>query len=140
MTNSEILISTDKSLLDVEKIHLEIKSSYWGGYRSKALTQKTIDNSICYGVYQANEQIGFARVLTDEVVYAHIMDVIIFGNHKGRGIGKKLMDHIMADPKFQNVLTIGLKTKDAHSFYERYGFTAIGDSVLWMTIDNAKLD
>ena len=140
MKDSDIFISTDKALLDFEKIHLEIKNSYWGGYRTKELTKKTIANSICYGVYQANQQIGFARVLTDEVAYAHLMDVIVFNEFKGLGIGKKLMHHILNDSRIKNVLTIGLKTKDAHSLYEKYGFESIGNSSLWMTIDNAKLD
>ncbi len=140
MMDSNILISTDKSLLDFEKVHFEIKNSYWGNYRSEEQTKKTIENSICFGVFKANQQIGFARVLTDEVVFAHIMDVIIFDGFKGQGLGKKLVEQILKDSRIKDVLTICLKTKDAHSFYEDFGFKTVGNSALWMTIDKAKLD
>ena len=134
-----ILISTDKSLLDVKKIHFEIKNSYWGGYQSKEQTQKTIENSISYGVYQSGEQVGFARVITDEVVFAHIMDVVIFEGSKGQGLGRRLIEHVLGDPRL-NVLTICLKTKDGHTFYGKYGFKTVGNSELWMAIDTTKLD
>ena len=140
MMDPNIQISTDKSLLDVDKVHQEIKNSYWGGYRSVEQTKRTIENSICYGVYKSKEQIGFARVLTDEVVLAHIMDVIIFKEYKGKGLGKILMEHILKDGRVKEVLSITLKTKDAHTFYGKYGFKKVGNSDLWMAIDRAKLD
>ncbi len=140
MMDAAIQISSDKSLLNVDKVHRAIKNAYWGSYRSVEQTKKTIENSICYGVYRSKEQIGFARVLTDEVVFAHIMDVIIFEEFKGQGIGKKLVEHILKDSRMKDVLTICLKTKDAHAFYEKYGFEPVGNSDLWMAIDNAKLD
>ena len=140
MMDSEIQISTDKSQLDFNKVHREIKNSYWGSYRSEEQTKKTIENSICYGVFKGSEQIGFARVLTDEVVLAHIMDVIIFEGYKGKGFGKILMKYILKDARVRNVLSLTLKTKDAHSFYEKYGFKRVGNSDLWMAIDRAKLD
>lgn len=140
MMDSAIRISTDKSQFDFNKVHQEIKNSYWGNYRSEEQTKKTIENSICYGVFIGGEQIGFARVLTDEVVLAHIMDVIIFDGYKGKGIGKILMEHILKDARVKDVLSITLKTKDAHTFYGRYGFKRVGNSELWMAIDRAKLD
>lgn len=140
MMDTDIIISSDKSLLDVEKVHNEVKNSYWGGYRTREQTQRTIDNSICFGVYRFGEQIGFARVLTDGVVFAHLMDIMIFGTHKNKGLGKKLVQHILQEPMVKEVLTICLKTKDAHAFYGKYGFEKVGDSVLWMAIDRTKLD
>lgn len=140
MIDFDITISCDKSLLDFEQIHNEIKNSYWGGYRTEELTKETIENSICFGVYDDKKQIGFARVLTDQVVLAHIMDVMIFDGYKGKGIGKILVEHILEDVRIKDVLSITLKTKDAHQFYGRYGFKKIGQSDLWMAIDNAKLN
>ncbi len=134
-------ISTDKDRLDIPKIHKEIKDSYWGGNRTTELTTTTIDNSICFGVYtKENEQIGFARVLTDKVVFAYIMDLMVFNPYKGKGIGKRLVEYILGHPSIKDVLTKALKTKDAHSLYEQYGFRSVGDSPLWMTIDNVKLN
>ncbi|MEM8927326.1 MAG: GNAT family N-acetyltransferase [Bacteroidota bacterium] len=138
--DAAIQISSDRSLLDVNKIHGVIKNSYWGSYRSVEQTKKTIENSLCFGAYRAEEQIGFARVLTDEVVLAHIMDVVIFEGYKGKGIGKILMEYILKDPRVRDVLSITLKTKDAHTFYEKYGFKKVGNSKLWMAIDRAKLE
>ncbi|MEM1259377.1 MAG: GNAT family N-acetyltransferase [Bacteroidota bacterium] len=140
MMDAAIQISSDRSLLDVNKIHGVIKSSYWGSYRSVEQTKKTIENSLCFGAYCAEEQIGFARVLTDEVVLAHIMDVVIFEGYKGKGIGKRLMEYILKDSRVRDVLSITLKTKDAHTFYEKYGFKKVGNSKLWMAIDRAKLE
>ena len=133
-------ISSDKSLLDVEKVHHAVKNSYWGGYRTPQQTKKTIEKCLCYGMYdEGDNQIAFARVLTDEVVFAYIMDVIVFENFRGMGLGKQLVSHILNDPKVKDVLTIALKTKDAHVLYEKYGFKSVGDSPFWMAIDKSKL-
>ncbi|MEN1783981.1 MAG: GNAT family N-acetyltransferase [Bacteroidota bacterium] len=140
MSVREMFISTNKALLDFNKIHSAIKNAYWGSYRTETQTQKTIDNSICYGLYKDSEQLGFARVLTDEVAFAYIMDVIIFEDYQGQGLGKRLIEYLLDDPRIKDVLTICLKTKDAHTFYAKYGFTTVGNSDLWMAIDRAKLN
>ncbi|MDC6364621.1 MULTISPECIES: GNAT family N-acetyltransferase [Flavobacteriaceae] len=134
-------ISTDKNRLDVAKIHQEIKNSYWGGYRTEEMTVKTIENSICFGIYsKEEEQLGFARVLTDKVVFAYIMDVIIFEPYKGKGLGKKFVQHILNLPEIKNVQTVALKTKDAHGLYKPFGFHKVGNSDMWMALDKAKYD
>lgn len=137
----EFYISSDRQELDVLKIHQAVKDSYWGEYRNMEMTQLTIDNSMCFGVYtKEGEQVGIARVLTDKVVFAYIMDVLIFDGFRGKGLGKKLMEHIMEHPQIKQVQTIALKTKDAHSLYEPFGFEKVGDSELWMAKDNAVYD
>lgn len=134
----EFYISSDRQKLDILKIHKAVKDSYWGEYRNMEMTQLTVDNSMCFGVYtQEGEQVGFARVLTDRVVFAYIMDVLIFEGFRGKGLGKKLMEYIMEHPEIKQVQTIALKTKDAHSLYEPFGFEKVGDSELWMAKDNA---
>ncbi len=137
----EFYISEDKAKLDIEKVHKEIKATYWGGYRSPEETKRTIDNSICFGLFNSDdEQIGFARLLTDSVVFAYIMDVVIFDPYKGRGLGKMLIKHIMDRPDVQTVKTVALKTKDAHTLYEAFGFERVGNSEMWLAIDRAKYD
>ncbi|SHG32358.1 GNAT family N-acetyltransferase [Flagellimonas flava] len=134
-------ISSDKTLLDVDKIHDAIKSSYWGGYRTLEMTQKTIDSSICFGIYNEDDvQLGFGRVLTDGVVFAYIMDVIIFNGFRGKGLGKMLTQHILEYPEINKVHTVALKTMDAHGLYQAYGFEKVGDSKMWMAKDNATYD
>ncbi|MCL6266015.1 GNAT family N-acetyltransferase [Flagellimonas myxillae] len=134
-------ISSDKDKLDIQKIHDVIKASYWGRYRTFEMTKTSIENSICFGMYSdRGEQLGFARMITDKLVFAYIMDVIIFEPYQGQGLGKKLMQHILNVPDIQDVHTIALKTKDAHGLYESFGFNKVGDSEMWMAKDQAKYD
>ncbi len=137
----DFYISSNKSELDVPKIHEVIKNSYWGSYRDMDETLKTIENSMCFGLYTKTDgQIGFARVLTDKVVFAYIMDLIIFESHRGKGLGKTLTEHIINHPEIKEVHTIALKTRDAHGLYESFGFSSIMDSPMWMSRDKAKYD
>lgn len=135
-------IATDKSKLDIDKIYQYISTaSYWGKGRTLEEVQTTIANSFCFGLYDAHDnQIGFARLVTDYVLFAYIMDVIVFPEYQGRGFGKEIIAYIMNHDILKKVKTVALKTKDAHSLYERYGFKKVGDSVFWMAIDKIKLE
>ncbi len=137
----KVFISTDKSLLDIERIHQYISSvSYWGRGRTLNEVEVTIQNSLCFGMYNdLNDQVGFARVVTDHVAFGYFMDVIVFDSYRGKGYGTKLMEYIMNHETVQNLKTIALKTKDAHELYEKFNFKSIGDSRLWMTNDKLKL-
>jgi len=118
------IISTDKSKLDVEAIHQYLcHTSYWAKGRSFDRVQKSIDNSISFGIYDNEERMmGFARVITDNVVFAYLMDFFIFEEFQGQGFGKKLIKHIIDYPEFQVRLWF-LGTADAHGLYKKYGFT-----------------
>ncbi|WP_281543195.1 GNAT family N-acetyltransferase [Maribacter aestuarii] len=134
-------ISKDNELLDVGKIRDFIAKEYWGDGRTLKDVEKTIKNSYCFGIYTTDhEQIGFSRVVTDYIYFGYFMDVIIFTKFQGRGYGKKLIEHMLQDDVIKSLKTIALKTKDAHSLYEQFGFKRIGDSPLWMSIDRQKLD
>jgi GNAT superfamily N-acetyltransferase len=134
-------ISTDKSLLQLEPIHEFITNhSYWGKGRTLAEVQGTIENSLCFGMYtMADEQIGFARVVTDYVFFGYFMDVIIFKKFQGKGYGKKFLEFILEHEVIKRLKTLALKTKDAHMLYEKFGFKKVGDSPLWMAIDKQQL-
>lgn len=134
-------IETDKDKLDVHKIHQYIcNESYWGKGRTLEEVETTILNSFCFGMYDQNgNQIGFARLVTDYILFAYIMDVIIFSEFQGNGYGKKLVEHIMLHEIIKKVKTVALKTKDAHALYARHGFKAVGDSAFWMSIDKLIL-
>lgn len=138
----EFYISTDKSLLDIDFIHEYMtKKSYWGKERKLEQTKGTIENSFCFGMYTtSNSQIGFARVVTDFTFFGNIMDVIIDPQYQGNGLGKSLMDYVFSHERIKNLQTITLKTKDAHAFYEKYGFQKVGDSLLYMSKDQQKLE
>lgn len=121
MSNLEYIVSTDKSKLDFEKIKSLLKQSYWANERAEQTILESIEHSICYGVYKDNEMIGFGRVVTDYATVYWICDIIIDKTYRGKGLGKKLMEHIMSSKEFVGLLGI-LATQDAHGLYEQYGF------------------
>lgn len=137
----DYFISKNKRLLNVEGIQQFIASSYWGKDRTLNEVKLTIENSYCFGIYtNDNEQIGFARVVTDYIYFGYFMDVIIFDKFQGKGYGKILIEAMLEDPTIKSLKTLALKTKDAHKLYERYGFNKIGDSALWMSVDKQILE
>ena len=97
--------------------------SYWAKGRSREKIVTSIENSLCFGVYSDNnEQLGFARVLSDFAVFAWIMDVFILEEHREKGLSKLLMAAIMQHPDLQSLERWGLGTRDAHGLYEQFGF------------------
>ena len=116
--------STDKSKLDIDMIEAFLSGrSYWAKGRSRAKIIRSIENSMCFGVYDDKDrQVGFARVLSDYAVFAWIMDVFILEEFRSRGLGKLLMAAITDHPDLQGLERWGLGTKDAHGLYEQFGF------------------
>lgn len=120
-----ITVSTDKNRLDVSFIQNFLKDIYWAAGRTIEEVQTTIDASFCFGIYRDGEQIGFARVVTDYVVFAYLMDVFITPKHRGKGYSSILIDAMMNEPQLQQVKIWRLATSDAHFLYEKFGFTAL---------------
>jgi len=116
-------ISTDKNKLDVDAIHDYLcNRSYWAQGRTIVSVRKSIENSLCFGVYDKNDHfVGFARVLTDYTVFAYLLDLFILETHRNRGLGKSLVDHIVNNDAFKDVRW-RLDTKDAHDLYRKFGF------------------
>lgn len=123
----DFVISSDKSMFKLNDIFALLGNSYWASERSKEKIVKSIDNSLCFGVYHRDKQIGFARMITDYATHAYLCDVIVDEEYRGHGIGKALMEFIMEYPKLQDVKTMCLLTKDAHKLYEKYGFANLKD-------------
>ncbi|MDI9256472.1 GNAT family N-acetyltransferase [Flavobacterium sedimenticola] len=120
-----IEVSTDKSKLDVPFVQNFLKDIYWAAGRTIEEVQTTIDASVCFGIYLNEKQIGFARVITDYVVFAYVMDVFIDENHRGKGYASVLIDAMMQEPQLQEVKIWRLATSDAHFLYEKFGFKAL---------------
>ena len=120
-----IVISTDKSKLNVPFIQNFLKDIYWAAGRTIDEVQTTIDASFCFGIYLDDEQVGFARVITDYVVFAYMMDVFIDEKHRGKGYSSILIDAMMKESKLQQVKIWRLATSDAHYLYEKFGFTPL---------------
>jgi len=122
----EYLISTDKTLLDYDIIHKLLAETYWANKRSVERINKSIETSLCYGVYHDSKQIGFARVITDWATTYWLCDVVIDGEYRGKNLGKKLVETIIQSEELKD-LSGFLGTADAHGLYEQYGFIRDGE-------------
>lgn len=117
------LISTDKALLDIDVIHDFLSSSYWAAGIPREVVEKSIQNALCFGLYDGNKQIGFARVVTDKATFAYLADVFVLESYRGKGLSKWLMEVIQAHPELQGLRRWVLGTRDAHGLYEQFGWT-----------------
>ena len=117
-------ISTDPALLDVPLIHQFLsEQSTWAIGIPRAVLERAIANSLCFGVYLDGGQIGFARVVTDGATFANLVDVFVLPAHRGQGHSKRLMEVIVAHPELQGLRRFTLATGDAHGLYAQFGFT-----------------
>jgi len=133
----DFYISNDKTLLDVPLIHQYLsEESYWAKGRSIETVKTSIEHSICFGVHNKHQQVGFARVVSDRSIFAWIMDVFILPEFQGNGLGKQLMEKIMKHPDLQNLSRWGLGTADAHGLYQQFGFTEIAEPHRLMELKN----
>jgi GNAT superfamily N-acetyltransferase len=122
----EYLITDNKKLLSPEMVKKLLDNSYWAPDRSLELIAKTIENSICICVFYEDELIAFGRVVTDKAFFAWIADVVVSPPHRGKGLGKEIVQFIQDHPDIPDSLQL-LRTKDAHGLYEKYGFVRNGD-------------
>jgi GNAT superfamily N-acetyltransferase len=95
---------------------------------SREVVERSIENSLCFGLYDGDEQVGFARVVTDSATFAHLMDVFVVESHRGRGLGKELVAAVMEHPGLQGLRIFSLATQDAHGLYEQFGFKRVPGS------------
>ncbi|MVM39848.1 GNAT family N-acetyltransferase [Spirosoma sp. HMF3257] len=124
--NQEYTISTDKTKLNLEVIHRFLsEEAYWCLNIPLDIVQRSIENSLCFGVYQGSEQVGFARMITDCATFGYLADVFILPEHRGQGLSKKLVAFIMGYPQLQGLRRMMLVTRDAHGLYEQFGFQTI---------------
>ncbi len=117
-----ITVSANKSKLDLPFIQHFLKDIYWTAPRTIEDLQTAIDHSFCFGIYDNDQQIGFARVITDYVVFAYVMDVFIDEAYRGKGYAIMLIDAMLHEPQLQQVKIWRLATRDAHHVYEKFGF------------------
>ncbi len=122
-----ITFSKNKEEMNVEYIHAYLTKSYWNEGISIEKVQKCIDNSINFGIFLDEKQIGYARVLTDFVRFAYLMDVFIGEDFQGKGYGKQLMKYLFEDEDIKQLPGMLLATKDAHTLYEKFGFKRFTD-------------
>lgn len=131
--NGEFLISTDRNLLQIDVIHRYLsEESYWAQNRTREQTETAIKNSLPFGVYKGENQIGFARVVTDFATFAYLGDVFILEEFRGRGLSKWLMEVIINHQDLQGFRRWILATYDAHTLYEKFEFAALRFPERWM--------
>lgn len=118
----DYLISTDQARLDLGVIHNILSlESYWAPGRPMSVVEKSVKKSLCFGVYDGDKQVGFARVVTDYATFAWLCDVFIIASHRGRGLAKKLIECVVAHSDLQGLKSFLLVTLDAHELYRQYG-------------------
>ncbi|MFL9481911.1 GNAT family N-acetyltransferase [Chitinophagaceae bacterium LWZ2-11] len=121
-------ISTDPSLLQLEVIHQYLsKESYWAQNIPFETVKKSIEHSLCFGVYRLQEQVGFARLITDQTSFAYLCDVFILPAWQGKGLSKWLIQSMQEHPELQSLRVWMLRTKDAHGLYEQFGWKNLDD-------------
>jgi GNAT superfamily N-acetyltransferase len=123
---AEFVISTDRTRLDLDAIHGFLTNCYWAKGIPREVVARSIEQSLCFGVYDGSgAQVGFARVISDFATIAYVGDVFVLDTHRGRGLGKWLMESITHHPALQNLRRWILTTRDAHGLYAQVGFTPV---------------
>jgi GNAT superfamily N-acetyltransferase len=118
-------ISDDKTRLDIQVVHGFLKRSSWAAKRTRETLVKSIENSLCFGAYIGDRQVGFARVVTDGCTFAYLCDVFVDEEFRGLGISKEIMAVLMKHPALQSYRRFTLATKDAHELYRKFGFQEV---------------
>lgn len=131
----EYTLSTDKSRLELARLHDYLSNTaYWAQGRSLETVLKSIEHSLCFGIYaEGGRQVGFARVVTDYATFAWLCDVFVLEAHRGKGLGKWLVEAVVSHPELQGIKRTLLATRDAHELYRRYGsFEGLPAPERWM--------
>jgi N-acetylglutamate synthase-like GNAT family acetyltransferase len=118
--------------MDIDLIHSFLTRSYWAEGISKEIVRRSIEGALCFGVFENDKQVGFARMITDRATFAYLADVFIIEEYRGLGLCKWLMEVIMSHPDLQGLRRMILATRDAHELYKKFGFTPLNNVDRWM--------
>lgn len=133
-THGEYLISTDKNLLDFELIHNFLRTTYWSENIPVEIVRSAAQNSLTFGIYKIEKQVGYARIISDFSTFAYLADVFILESERGNGLSKWLMACIMSLPELQGLRRWSLATRDAHGLYAQFGFVPLKTPDFFMEI------
>ena len=125
--------------MDIDLIHSFLTRSYWAEGISKEIIRRSIEGALCFGVFENDKQVGFARMITDKATFAYLADVFIIGEYRGLGLSKWLMEVIMSYPDLQGLRRMMLATRDAHELYKKFGFTLLNNVDRWMHIHHPDI-
>lgn len=132
-------IVSDPDAVDVDAVHAFLTTSYWAEGIPRDVVARSIAGSIPFSLFHGINQVGFARVITDRATYAYVGDVYVLESHRGKGLGRWLMETVMAHPELQGLRRWGLVTRDAHRLYEPLGFRALASPKRHMEITKPDL-
>jgi N-acetylglutamate synthase-like GNAT family acetyltransferase len=129
-------ITCDRARLDIDAIHGFLSQAYWSTGIPRAVVERAIDNSLCFGVFHQGQQVGLARVITDKATFAYLADVYILPEHRGKGLSRRLMERVIQHPDLQGLRRFLLATRDAHELYAKFGFKPLAAPDRIMEIHN----
>ena len=135
----EFTISTDRDRLDIDSIYRFLTNCYWAKGIPKEVVSRSIQHSLCFGIYNEGGQVGFARVISDFATFAYIGDVFVLERYRGRGLSKWLMRCIMDHPRLQGLRRWSLVTRDAHGLYSQFGFRPLASPDRWMELHDPEV-
>lgn len=129
------IFSDDRNLVDINAVHHYLSTqSYWAKNIPLKVVKKSVENSLCFGIYKNKQQVGFARWITDSATFAYLCDVYVVEEFRGLGLSKKLMSLMLFHADLQGLRTYALSTLDAHGLYEQFGFKALENPQVQMAI------
>lgn len=132
-------VTSDRSRLDLSAIHAFLTQSYWSPGIPRAVVERAIANSICFGVLHAGQQVAFARVVSDKATFAYLADVYVLEAHRGKGLAHRMMVAVKQHPELQGLRRMLLATRDAHGLYAKHGFKPLAtpDRMMEIHVPNA---
>ncbi len=132
--HGQFTISTDPKRLDIDAICDFFTRAYWTKGRPRERTERALANSLVFGLYDGQKQIGLARVVSDYAIFAYLCDVFIHEDYRAHGLGKWLIETVMNHPDLQGLRRWTLATRDAHGLYRQFGWDALQAPANWMEI------
>ena len=136
---NKFTVSTDPRRLDVKAIHDFLTRCYWSEGIPRKTVERAVEHSLCFGLFDGKQQIGFARVVSVHATYAYLCDVYVLESYRGKGLGAWLMSCVKKHPDLQGLRRFTLLTRDAHGLYRKFGFAAAKHPSRYMEIHNADI-
>jgi ribosomal protein S18 acetylase RimI-like enzyme len=136
-TRDHLRLTTDRQWIDVEGVYEMLRAEHWGWQVTRPILDRSIENSICIGVYDTSDddrQLAFARVVTDLATYAYLTDVVVAPAARGKGIGQWMIEAVLAHPDLQGLRRVTLLTRDAQALYKKFGFTTDMPTSIYMEL------